>query len=214
MTQYVALVDGERGAYGATVPDLPGCTSAAATIDELRRDVIEAVRLWIEDAAAEGEDLPRARSLEELRQDPEVAAALAQGAALTLVPVVRDYGRLKKANISLDAGLLEAIDAAADERGLTRSSFLATAAQEKIRGDKLPSTLEERFEKVKRSLGSLPLKQSKALEHTFAQVASNLKAGLGGELHYGYAKKKVAGKRKRVPSRRKGARVKRHRAKA
>lgn len=35
-------------------------------------------------------------------------------------------------SVSLDAGLLEAIDAAAKARGLTRSSFIATAAREKI----------------------------------------------------------------------------------
>lgn len=37
-----------------------------------------------------------------------------------------------KANLSLDAGLLEAIDAAAKARGLTRSGFLASAARAKI----------------------------------------------------------------------------------
>ena len=132
MTRYVALIDGKRGAYGATVPDLPGCTSAAASIDEVHRNAIDAVRLWIEDAEADGEAVPRPRSLEELRQDPDVAAALAQGAAFTIVPVLRDYGRPKNANISLDAGLLEAIDTTAAEHGLTRSGFLATAAVEKI----------------------------------------------------------------------------------
>jgi metal-responsive CopG/Arc/MetJ family transcriptional regulator len=37
-----------------------------------------------------------------------------------------------RANLSLDAGLLDAIDEAARKRGLTRSGFLATAAREKI----------------------------------------------------------------------------------
>jgi metal-responsive CopG/Arc/MetJ family transcriptional regulator len=39
---------------------------------------------------------------------------------------------LVKANLSLDAGLLAAIDDAAASRGLTRSAFLASAAREKI----------------------------------------------------------------------------------
>jgi hypothetical protein len=42
-----------------------------------------------------------------------------------------DVGRPAKANLSLDAGLLAAIDEAA-ARGLTRSAFLAGAAREKI----------------------------------------------------------------------------------
>ena len=49
MTRYVALVDGKPGSYGLTVPDLPGCTSAAATIDEVLRRATDAVRLWVED---------------------------------------------------------------------------------------------------------------------------------------------------------------------
>jgi hypothetical protein len=67
-----------------------------------------------------------------LRGDPEIAAAIAEGAALAIVPLLRDAGRPAKANLSIDAGLLAAIDEAAEARGLTRSAFLATAAREKI----------------------------------------------------------------------------------
>jgi len=120
VSRYVALVDGEADAYGVTVPDLPGCTSGGSTTDEALRHAIEAVRLWAEDAIADGEELPVPRSLETLRADPEVARAIAEGAALA------------KANLSIDAGLLAAIDEAAAARGLTRSAFLAGAAREKI----------------------------------------------------------------------------------
>jgi hypothetical protein len=40
-----------------------------------------------------------------------------------------------KADLSLDAGLLSAIDEAAERRGLTRSAFLASAAREKIESE-------------------------------------------------------------------------------
>ena len=133
MTRYVALVDGRRGAYGVVVPDLPGCTSAGKTTDQAYRNAIEAVRLWVEDAEADGEKVPRPRSLEELRADPKVATALAESAAITMVPVLRDAGRPAKANLSLDAGLLKAIDEAAEAHGLTRSAFIASAAREKIK---------------------------------------------------------------------------------
>ena len=96
------------------------------------QNAIEAVRLWVEDAKASGEKLPRPRTLEALRADPDVTAALAEGAAITLVPVLRDSGRSVRANLSLDSGLLGAIDEAADAHGLTRSAFIATAAREKI----------------------------------------------------------------------------------
>jgi predicted RNase H-like HicB family nuclease len=131
---YIALVDGKAGAYGVVVPDLPGCTSAGSTTDEALRNAVEAVRLWVEDAIDEGEALPTPRSVEAQRADPEIAAALAEGAALAIVPLLRDAGRAVRANLSLDAGLLDAIDEAAKAHGLTRSAFLASAAREKIEG--------------------------------------------------------------------------------
>jgi len=70
-----------------------------------------------------------------LRDDPEVAAVLAAGGALAYVPLVLDAARPVKANLSLDAGLLNAIDEAAARRGLTRSAFLASAAREKIKSE-------------------------------------------------------------------------------
>ena len=51
---------------------------------------------------------------------------------LIVIPVLIDSGRPAKANLSLDSGLLDAIDDAAKASGLTRSSFIATAAREKI----------------------------------------------------------------------------------
>src|SRR5664280_2466068 len=127
--RYIALVDGNAGAYGVVVPDLPGCTSAGPTTDEALRTAVEAVRLWVEDAIDDGEALPRPRSVEALRADPEIAAALAAGAVLGMVPLVLDAGRAVRANLSLDA-----IDEAAKAHGLTRSAFLASAAREKIEG--------------------------------------------------------------------------------
>jgi predicted RNase H-like HicB family nuclease len=133
--RYVAIVDGSPGAYGVIVPDLPGCTSGGPTVDEALRNAIEAVTLWVEDARADGEKIPKPRLAEKVRRDPEVAAALAQGGVLAYVPLVLDAARPVKANLSLDAGLLNAIDEAAGRRGLTRSAFLASAAREKIESE-------------------------------------------------------------------------------
>ena len=135
MARYVVLVDGKPGAYGIVVPDLPGCTSGAATTDEALSNASEAIRLWAEDALADGERLPKPRTAEQIRKDKDVSKALANGAALAVVPLIMDSGRPAKANLSLDSGLLNAIDEAAAARGLTRSSFLASAAREKIEKD-------------------------------------------------------------------------------
>ena len=82
MSRHVALVDGKPGVYGVVVPDLPGCTSGGATVDEALRNAVEAVTLWVEDARADGEKIPQARTAETLRNDPDVVAALAEGGVL------------------------------------------------------------------------------------------------------------------------------------
>jgi predicted RNase H-like HicB family nuclease len=135
MARYVAIVDGKPGTFGVVIPDLPGCTSGGRTIDAALRNAVEAIALWVEDARADGETIPKPRSAEKLRADPEVATALAQGGVLAYVPLVLETGRPAKANLSLDAGLLSAIDEAAARRGVTRSAFLASAAREKIESE-------------------------------------------------------------------------------
>jgi predicted RNase H-like HicB family nuclease len=131
MTRYVALVDGQNG-YGAVFPDAPGCAAMGESADEALRNAAEALAEWIGDELAEGRNAPRARTVDELARDADVAAAVARGSVYAFVPLILNSGRPAKANISLDAGLLRAIDEAAARAGLTRSAFLATAAREKI----------------------------------------------------------------------------------
>jgi len=142
MARYIALIDGEPGGFGVVFPDCPGCTAMGATLDEALAAAAEALADWAEDVAGDEPalgpasgtrgTLPEPRSVAALRADPEVRAALAEGAALAVVPLILEAGRPVKANLSLDAGLLAAIDEAAAARGLTRSAFLASAARAKI----------------------------------------------------------------------------------
>ena len=132
MTRYVALIDGEPGAFGATFPDCPGCTATGATEDEALACGTRALREWVGDRVAAGLAPPVARSIEEIRSDPRSAEDFEAGALVANVPLLLDAGRSVRANVSLDAGLLEAIDEAARARGLTRSACLASAAREKI----------------------------------------------------------------------------------
>lgn len=132
MARYIGLLDGKAGAYGIVIPDLPGCFAGGDTIEDTMRDAVGAVAAWADATEEAGDAIPTPRSIESLRRDPDVAAAVADGAALVVIPLVRDSGRPAKANISMDAGLLAAIDEAASARKLTRSAFLASAAREKI----------------------------------------------------------------------------------
>lgn len=129
MTSYIAVIDGKAGAYGAWFPDLPGCAAMGATIDELIRNAADAMRDWAEVSLESGGRVPEPRPLEELRETPEVAEAIGEGAILRSVPLVLATGRPRKANLSIDAGVLAAIDAEAAKRGLTRSAFVEWLAR-------------------------------------------------------------------------------------
>lgn len=128
---YVGILDGKGTVWGVRVPDLPGCYGGGTSPREAVSDAIAAARDWAAHQRASGAPISMARSIDEVRADPE-AAFDAWGETLVLIPLVLDKARLVRANISLDAGLLEAIDEAAQRRGLTRSAFLASAAMDKI----------------------------------------------------------------------------------
>lgn len=126
---YIAIIEHEAGTlYGGHFPDAPGAIAAGKTLDDCTRSAIEGLRAWAADAIEAGEALPRARTLDEIVTEPEVAAALAGGAVAVAIPLIVDRGRQTRVNISLDVGALAAIDEAARRKGVTRSAFMVAAA--------------------------------------------------------------------------------------
>lgn len=119
---YAIVRKDEDSAFGVEFPDLPGCYSAADEIEDVLPNACEALELWFEDSAT---IVPM--RLDEIQA--RVAPDLAEGAFIIAVPYIRQTGRVVRANISLDQGMLDAIDKAAAERSLTRSAFLADAAR-------------------------------------------------------------------------------------
>ncbi len=130
--RYIALIDGGPGAYGVVFPDLPGCTSMADTLDRAMTAAADALGDWISTVEANGNTVPVARSAEDLRTNPEVREALAEGASLAAILVVRATGKPVRANLSLDEGIVAAIDAAARERGVTRSAMVEILARQHL----------------------------------------------------------------------------------
>jgi predicted RNase H-like HicB family nuclease len=128
MTWYIALVHKDpESAFGVSFPDLPGVFSAADVEDDIVPNAMEALTLWAEDEA-----LPPPSSHADILARSDVRAELKDGAFLIRIPLVRDDTRTVRANITMEAGTLAAIDAAAKRRGLTRSAFLASAALKEI----------------------------------------------------------------------------------
>ena len=136
-TYYIGIVDRGGEGWGVTFPDLPGCTSGGKDAADLFTMSIEAIRLWADGHLSEAAALPRPRTLDALLADAGVKELIEAVGPISFiqVPPVRDAGRQVRANISLDFGVLQAIDAAADRLGKTRSAFLVDAARDKIGRD-------------------------------------------------------------------------------
>jgi predicted RNase H-like HicB family nuclease len=133
MTRYIAVVDGREGAFGVTVPDLPGCVAMGARYDEAILHAVDAVRDWVAVAEDKGWRVPPPGSVAAVCAHDHVRDALAKGAAtLTSIPLVRHSGRPAKANISIDSGTLAAIDDEAKRRKLTRSALIELLAREAL----------------------------------------------------------------------------------
>jgi predicted RNase H-like HicB family nuclease len=92
---YIALVHKDTGtSYGVSFPDVPGCISAGDTFEEAIDNASQALAGHLAVMEAEGDPVPHARSLEELKQDAEfvddsndavVAFVVPQGDQLTVL---------------------------------------------------------------------------------------------------------------------------------
>lgn len=129
MHRYTALIDGEAGAYGVSFPDLPGCVAMGETVDQAMLNAAEALREFDYDVAAAGGAIAGPRSAEQVLSDSEVAAALREGASLASVPLMRQSAKSVKANLSINAGVLAAIDAEASRQGVSRSALVEMMAR-------------------------------------------------------------------------------------
>lgn len=130
MRHYYAIIHKDEDAcFGVHFPAVPGCFSAGDTLDDAVRNAAEALALYFED-----EDPIDAQSLEAIHSDPAVKAEMDAGAVLVAVPYIENDARTVRVNITMEAGLLKAIDDTAKSRGLTRSALLASAARLAIFG--------------------------------------------------------------------------------
>jgi len=112
-------------AYGIHFPDVPLCFSAADELEDLLPNAMEALAI-----SAEYEALPEPSKLETIRELAE--EDISEGAFILAVPLVSILGRTVRANVTMDAGLLESLDDAAKQRKLTRSAFIAQAVRKEI----------------------------------------------------------------------------------
>jgi predicted RNase H-like HicB family nuclease len=69
---YIALVHKDKGTtYGVSFPDVPGYMSAGDTFEQAVDNASQALAGHLAVMEADGDPIPNARSLEELKQDAE-----------------------------------------------------------------------------------------------------------------------------------------------
>ena len=119
---YPAIVERAGKAFSVYFPDLPGCTSAGRTVQEAALNAEEALAGHLLETARAGEALADPSELDAIERDPEV-----DDVARILVRAERP-GKVVRLNITLDEGLVAAIDRVAENR----SGFLAEAALEHL----------------------------------------------------------------------------------
>lgn len=127
---YPAIIERAGKGYSVFFPDLPGCTSAGATVNEAAANAEEALAGHLIVAEQYGDPLPEPSELDAIERDPEVDEA-----ARVLVRGER-RGKAVRINITLDEGLVAAIDKVA----ANRSGFLADAARVALAAKREPAT--------------------------------------------------------------------------
>ncbi|CAM5543868.1 type II toxin-antitoxin system HicB family antitoxin [Eoetvoesiella caeni] len=116
----------DTSTYGIVFPDIPGCFAAADDIQKVPRAAQEAVEAHF---GADEDPIPAASA-----PDAWTGHADYEGGFWMLVDIdlSRVRSRAVRLNISLPENLILRIDAAARQRGQSRSAFLATAAEHEM----------------------------------------------------------------------------------
>lgn len=126
MLEYIALIHKDAGsAFGASFPDLPGCISAADTLEEFRPMIEKALGFHIEGMIEDGYAVPEPVTFDEILKAEGYADAVAVMAVKS--PMIAEA--TVRVNITLPEKTLAQIDRKAAAQGMSRSRFLVQAAK-------------------------------------------------------------------------------------
>ena len=126
MAEYIAVIHKEKStAFGASFPDLPGCISAASTLEKLRPMIEESLGLHLEGMIEDGEPVPEPSSLDKIVKSKDYVDAV----AVMVVKAPELVGATVRVNITLPEKTLAQIDRRAASKGMSRSGLLAKAAE-------------------------------------------------------------------------------------
>lgn len=128
---YAAFIPDEKGGYSIFCPDFPEVASQGDTVEECMDMAAEAVALTVEEYAKARHPLPEPCGLAEARRriEKELEAPAAGEILYQLISAPSVDLTPVKISLSIAKSVLESIDAKAARSGMTRSGFMAAAAQ-------------------------------------------------------------------------------------
>jgi predicted RNase H-like HicB family nuclease len=98
-TGYIALVHKDKDtSYGVSFPDVPGCISAGDTFEDAIDNASQALAGHLAVMQADGDLIPNARSLEQLKQDAEFVEDSTDAVIAFVVPQADQVTTLQSAS--------------------------------------------------------------------------------------------------------------------
>ena len=117
--KYIAVINKENGKqYGVIFPDFLGCVTVGKNLEEAKEMAQEALQFHVDGMLQDGEDLPKTKTLDEIKKKYKKAE-------IFLVVAVKIKTKATRINISIDEKLLRKLDKFLLNRNETRSSFFA-----------------------------------------------------------------------------------------
>lgn len=123
--KYIVIIHKEpESCYGITIPDFPGCISACDCLEDVQKNVQEAIEVHLE-----GENVTPPVPMK--YDDAVKLDAYKDGGMLMAVDVSFDFldKTVIPVNVSMPRYMRDYIDKAAQKMGLTRSAYIVQAAQ-------------------------------------------------------------------------------------
>ncbi len=133
MHAYYAVFVPNDGKVSVFFPDVPGCFPWGDTLEEAFTDAVAALEVHLEGLADDNDPVPapsgRAEAWAKFQAGCAASGkAVPEGVEMHLVPAPELNRRVRRINISFRQHVLDKIDRKAEAAGMTRSGFLARAA--------------------------------------------------------------------------------------
>lgn len=125
---YIAVIhkDQDTG-YGASFPEVGGCTAVSDTLEGIIEEAKNALSLYLETLKELGRDIPEPKGIDYVLKNSVKTGFV----MVAMIPVILN-DNVVRINITVPERYLHRIDEAAKRKNMSRSAFLTEAALQSI----------------------------------------------------------------------------------